>query len=90
MSSNKPINSQTKESKMIKYFIYPGEVKSYSDGDIHYISGNKLIELYGVNPSECKIIRTPEDERGYDTSNVMFLYPRMSGNYKIVMPKEQL
>lgn len=75
---------------MIKYFIYPGEVKSYSDGDVHYISGSKLIGLYGLNPSECKIILKPEDERGYDTSNVMFLSPRMSGDYKIVIPEEQL
>lgn len=66
---------------MIKYFVYPGEVKSISDGDIHYISGEQLIRLYDVNPSECKIILKPEDERGYDLTSVLCLYPRQDGNY---------
>lgn len=66
---------------MIKYFIYPGEVRSKSDGDIHYINGEQLIRLYNLNPSECKTILQSKDERGYDLSKITILRPRSDGNY---------
>lgn len=68
---------------MIKYFVHPGHIKSKSDGDVHNISAQQLIRLYGVNPVECKIILKPEDERGYDTSQYIHLWPRMDGNYSL-------
>lgn len=65
----------------IKYFVHPGRVKSLSDGDVHWITGEQLISLYNVDPRECKIILKPDDERGYDVASFKHLYPRMDGNY---------
>lgn len=75
-------------SAMIKYFIYPGRTRSRSDGDIHEISAKQLIDLYGVNPAECKIIRKEEDERGYDAYKITRLRPRMDGNYSLLKKYE--
>lgn len=68
---------------MIKYFVYPDRTRSKNDGDIHFISGEQLIRLYGVNPAECKIIRSADDERGYDTANITRLRPRIDGDYSL-------
>lgn len=73
---------------MIKYFVYPDRTMSKNDGDIHYISAKQLIDLYGVNPAECQIILKPEDERGYDTSKITRLRPRMDGNYSLLKKYE--
>lgn len=67
---------------MIKYLVFPREVESKNDGDYHYISCDMLIHLYGVNPKECKCIRSERDLRGYNTDNYISLYPRYNGDYK--------
>jgi len=36
-----------------KYIIVPGFIRSKNDGDIHYITTNKLIALYGLDRDEC-------------------------------------
>ena len=66
---------------MIKYFVYPGEIDSNSDGDTHYISAKQLVLLYGVDPRECKIILKPQDELGYNVHEYKHLQPRKDGNY---------
>lgn len=68
---------------MIKYFVHPGYVKSKSDGDEHYITAEQLIRLYRVNPAECKIILSSDDERGYDINKVKHLWPRNDGDYTL-------
>lgn len=32
---------------------------SESDGDRHFVSGHRLIELYGVDPRRCLILTEP-------------------------------
>lgn len=68
---------------MIKYAVYPGEVKSKSDGDTHLITASQLMSLYRVNPKECVVIdfERPETYLGRDVSNLIKLYPREDGNY---------
>lgn len=39
----------------LKYVIKPGFVTSQTDGQRHYISGMKLVDLYGVDLCECEI-----------------------------------
>lgn len=46
-----------------KYAVWPREVVSKYDGDVHYISFLKLCRLYGVNPSECLDMTKEEDLR---------------------------
>lgn len=65
---------------MIKYMIHPGEVQSKNDGDIHFISYERLIELYGVPRQECLNADRPEHHRGLRV-NLIHLYPRRYGKY---------
>jgi len=71
------INNTTK-----KYIVFPGEVKSIFDGEIHYISGHQLIRLYKLNPKE--VIIANEDRSnlvGINRKEFIKLYPRRNGNY---------
>lgn len=42
-----------KSQPEIKYVLYPGQVRSVVDGDIHFIGANTLRHLYQVPASEC-------------------------------------
>ena len=57
-------------------------MRSRNDGDIHYISGHRLIQLYGVKYDECIIIREGDriDPRW---NNLITLRPDWSGDYKL-------
>ena len=70
---------------MIKYAVYPGEVTSRVDGQLHYISASQLIKLYHVNPDQCVIVYPdrPDTIQGIDMSKVIALYPRYHGNYTL-------
>lgn len=65
---------------MIKYLVMPGNMPSKNDGDIHYISAQKLISLYGVNKNECVIA----GERSSSYNNkLIILSPRYDGDYTL-------
>lgn len=70
----------------MKYKLVGGYVTS-SDGDHHYISAEKLRELYNLRPDECLLIDeyTPEHKlRGYTQEfldSLITLGPRPNGNY---------
>lgn len=57
---------------------------SQSDRDRHYISPNRLAELYKVNPEECYFAKDDNDplllalRRG---EGLIELYPRYDGKY---------
>jgi hypothetical protein len=34
----------------ITHIVYPGPVRSKTDGDEHYITANQLVWLYGLRP----------------------------------------
>ena len=63
------------------YAVYPGEVKSKTDGDVHYLSFHRLCRLYGVNPAIC-VDMSRESARNAieDISNLIPLRP-LSGDY---------
>ena len=71
----------------IKYGIHPGYIRSRIDGDIHWISATKLMQLYEVNPDECIVIykNRPDLVRsiGLDLGKLIHLYPRYDGNYNL-------
>lgn len=46
--------------RIVKYIIVPGWITSTTDGQRHYISAYKLIDLYKVKESEC-VIAGPTD-----------------------------
>lgn len=67
-----------------KYLVIPGCVKSQHDNDIHYISGLRLCELYGVSPTECIIVSDSNDLKiRYIPKDLPMLTTRQDGNYSL-------
>ena len=71
-----------------KYVLVPGTVKSATDGQEHYITADRLIELYRVPRSECVTYdtRIALTDEGYEYRNkwkleLKALYPKSDGNY---------
>lgn len=64
---------------MKRFCIHPGFVVSANDGDRHYISYPKLIELYGVNPKDCAQFRANSAIHMGKTC----LRPSSSGRYRL-------
>ena len=65
------------------YAVYPGEVKSKTDGDVHYLSFHRLCRLYNVNPAQC-VDMSRESARNAiieDISSLIPLTPLYSGDY---------
>ena len=56
--------------------IHPGKI-TYDDGDEHYISAPRLMELYRVNPDECIVWdrERPETYLGRRWKDYEHLYP---------------
>ena len=67
---------------LCKYIICPGEVRSKSDGDIHYISGQELIRLYRLDPRECYILDY-DRPLAVDLAGLPTLGPRYHGDYMV-------
>lgn len=72
----------------MKYILYGGEVRSQNDGDIHFISAQKLMKLYNLNPKDCVLINNDIDRKtklaGLNLNGVhMVLHPRYDGNYNL-------
>lgn len=68
--------------KRKKYALFPGYVKSKSDGDIHFISAGKLAKLYGVRLSECEIFYADDQKPRRFADGLIKLYPRYDGKYE--------
>ena len=66
----------------IKYLVFPGNIGSKNDNDIHYIDGKKLINLYGVDSKECVIVTTEKEMLGL-RGQFTVLRPCLNGDYKI-------
>ena len=79
------INKFLKENHSIKYIVYGGVVKSINDDELHSVSPQRLIELYKLNPKDCKIVRSEKDLLGFDFSiyNPIVIKPRSNGNYNL-------
>lgn len=73
-----------------KYAVYPGFIHSKNDWDVHYIGAEQLMYLYGVNPRECVVIRSPEDEYGLRDADLLTLVPKWGGNYDLVRKIEEI
>jgi hypothetical protein len=72
-----------------KYAVYPGEVESKSDGQLHYITAGELCMLYGVRRDECVIVMPRYYSHPYykafleRASKLIALRPRYDGNYTL-------
>ena len=65
-----------------RIFLHPGFVYSKYDGDRHYIGVGELASLYGVNPSDCIVVRNEDSIKGHtEQPGDIHLRPRYDGNY---------
>lgn len=64
-----------------KYILHSGYVRSQTDGQYHFISAHRLIELYHLNPKECHLM--DDNKPSYDNGKAIHLYPRYDGNYTL-------
>lgn len=69
-----------------QYACIGGEVRC-RDGDKHFIPGNHLPHLYGVQPRECIIFSNVMDYarrgHGMNLNGLVILRPREDGDYTI-------
>lgn len=65
--------------------IHPGWISSRNDGDWHYITYNKLIRLYNLNPRDCVLWddKVPATFIGRNKDNYKHFYPLYSGDYHL-------
>lgn len=68
---------------MKKYLVYPGWVRSCSDGQMHWISARMLMSLYRVNPNECLTLVDNGPGQPIDDEHLLPLVPRQDGNYEL-------
>ena len=67
----------------LRFAVYPGEIRSQRDGDIHHIGFARLCELYNVPPALCVDMSRPENRVGRDMSKLVALRPSYRGNYTL-------
>lgn len=65
-----------------KYVLIPGWIISKNDYQKHWISEDKLVNLYKVNPADCVVVLTGEIARK-KFPNLIRLEPRVDGNYSL-------
>ena len=70
---------------MKKYLVIGGNTISRSDGQLHYITPQELVRLYGVREDECIMCLGLEDPKlkGVEIHKFTVLRPRKDGNYVI-------
>jgi len=75
-----------------QFVLVPGYVRSINDGDIHYITAQKLAGLYHVQMHECYVYPFDEAHQSglqrqwldKNCAHLKWLYPRTRGDYKPV------
>lgn len=71
---------------MKKYLVVPGKVRS-QDGDVHTVSAEQLMSLYGVRPQECVVVH-PDRDQWRAPHQLIELYPRSNGDYTLPRSEE--
>ncbi len=69
--------------------LHPGEIRSKSDGDIHFISGSQLANLYRVRRDVDRVVeydrRNPTHDENWQLAHGevwLHLYPSRAGEYR--------
>lgn len=65
---------------MKKYCLHPMSIHSKHDGELHFISADRLAQLYGVSWSDCVIYDVREI---HNSQEMICLYPDYEGNYRL-------
>lgn len=66
------------------FIVVPGPVNSKFDGDRHYISATRLMDLYRVKREECVVIENSRNAYLYGRyEGCLILEPRYHGDYDL-------
>lgn len=75
-----------------KYILEGGFIYA-KDKDRHWISPERLLELYGLHRGDCILLNKAEDRlrllQGIDPDSMIRLGPRMRGDYSDYLEKMQ-
>lgn len=67
----------------VRYVLHPGYVTSAADGQMHFVGGQRLAALYGVDIRDRWSV-VYGDEPGYrELPGDVHLHPRHDGNYSL-------
>lgn len=77
----------------LKYAVFPGLVRSKSDGQLHQITTSQLVALYGLKSEEYIAVERDQSyarqlQKALDLG-LRHLYPRYSGNYTLPILQEK-
>lgn len=64
--------------RLPRFALHPGEVRSPHDGDLHWVSAQRLAELYGLKPAEWRAWGP-----GLQWEDYIHLWPRADGHYEV-------
>lgn len=65
-----------------RYVLHPGFVRSRNDGERHWISFDRLAELYHLPLHDCSAYVSPAEEAS-GVIEVIHLFPRDNGDYSL-------
>lgn len=72
-----------------RFALYPGSVRSKTDGQHHYIQPHRLATLYGVDLCDCVVVYEHELDEPWNrgmrerVAKLPALRPRFDGNYTL-------
>lgn len=80
-----------------RYLLFPGPVRSRSDGQVHHVTAPALARLYGVRFGDCLVLPAPGRElypgerlrlieRSEPGGDLIALHPRYDGDYRLPQP----
>ena len=70
-------------SCMHGFILYPGTIKSKTDGDLHYISYKQLLRLYQIPPHLVINGSNLNSLRGIIRGNYFHMFPDNDGVYQL-------
>ncbi len=71
-----------------RYVVHPGQMRSKTDGDMHWIGARDLMRLYGVSPDECFVVDEHRSaaSSGWDgRDDLIHLWPSYDGSYIVAI-----
>jgi len=71
---------------VIRIFLHPGYIKSWSDGVSNHISAKRLAALYEIDLKHCIVININNSMEGYEEKEGdIHLRPLYSGDYRRIV-----
>ena len=72
-----------KIARVAKYGLFPGDVVSKNDGDIHYITAPRLAQCYGIDFGDCIVYSVNDTREDAERDGLIPLFPDPTGEYRL-------